>query len=92
MGGVPVEKIPSFIRRDMSWMDRAKCSGKPVDDFFLIDGEKDSARLKAAERFCVGCQVIDECLRFAIETKQVHGVWGGMSASEIRVRFRRSSA
>jgi hypothetical protein len=33
---------------------------------------------------CAGCPVRQQCLAFALDTRQNHGVWGGMSEEERR--------
>lgn len=39
---------------------------------------------KQAQEFCEDCPVRQRCLRFALETQQLWGVWGGRDESEIR--------
>lgn len=39
---------------------------------------------REAKRICMGCSVLDECLAYALETNQQHGVWGGLSERERR--------
>ncbi len=41
----------------------------------------DIARAKAV---CASCRVRLPCLRFAVATRQMHGVWGGTTAEERR--------
>ena len=36
----------------------------------------------AAKAICAGCVVSRECLRYALENRQDHGVWGGTSEEE----------
>ena len=50
------------------------------DSFF---GDTVDERQDALE-FCEGCPVQQRCLRFALETQQLWGVWGGRDESEIR--------
>ncbi|MPN52707.1 Transcriptional regulator WhiB1 [bioreactor metagenome] len=40
---------------------------------------------------CRRCQAREECLRWALEAGQDHGVWGGMSEDERRAMKRRAS-
>ena len=35
-----------------------------------------------AKALCAACPVRAECLEFALETGQVHGIWGGLTAQE----------
>jgi WhiB family redox-sensing transcriptional regulator len=64
-----------------SWQHAAAClhhAGKV--DFFPARGES----VREAKAVCATCSVRDECLEFALRTKVVHGVWGGMSERERR--------
>ncbi len=45
--------------------------------------------MRRAKAVCAGCPVQAECLAFAVETRQVHGVWGGLGEEEL-ARLRRS--
>jgi len=69
-----------------SLWDRAAC--RAVDDpeiFFPVSsagaGLSEIARAKAV---CSRCSVREQCLEYAVETRQVHGVWGGASENERR--------
>ncbi len=39
---------------------------------------------EAAKAVCAGCPVRDECLDYALASRQRFGVWGGMSEQERR--------
>lgn len=38
-----------------------------------------------AKRFCNLCPVQEECLEYALETRQQWGIWGGKSTRERRI-------
>jgi WhiB family redox-sensing transcriptional regulator len=38
-----------------------------------------------AKAICGGCAVRGQCLKFAVERGEAHGIWGGTSESERRV-------
>ncbi|MBM02858.1 MAG: hypothetical protein CMH43_03980 [Micrococcales bacterium] len=40
---------------------------------------------------CRRCPVVDECLRWALESGQDAGVWGGLSEDERRALKRRNA-
>jgi WhiB family redox-sensing transcriptional regulator len=42
-----------------------------------------------AQRICAGCGVRQQCLDFAMQNGEVHGVWGGTTPEE-RIRARRA--
>lgn len=83
---------------DSSWQDDAACSGKDLF-FFGPDGERlpeREIREREAKRVCRDCPVRSACLNYAIASKAVDGVWGGLNederASERRRRVRRGQA
>jgi WhiB family redox-sensing transcriptional regulator len=39
---------------------------------------------------CRTCDVIDQCLKYALEMNQDYGVWGGLSEDERRALKRRA--
>ena len=69
---------------DTNWHDDAECSkpeNKSIRKFFFsnVPEEKYTAR-----NLCFKCPVRSNCLKYALETKQIHGVWGGKDEGEIR--------
>ncbi len=62
------------------WMQQAACAGR---DQFVHYPEADFTReglnkqQRLALHMCFGCPVRLECLRYAIENREAHGVWGG---------------
>jgi len=73
------------MARDLSWKAEAACKDLDVDIFFPVS-ESDSARAKVV---CATCPVRQECLDYAIVTRQEDGVWGGLTESERRRERRR---
>ena len=67
-----------------AWADFGRCSGVDPDVFFPRRGE-DTSRAKS---LCRQCPVRSECLEWALETQQKHGIWGGMTEGQLR-RLRR---
>ena len=53
-------------------------------------GEK-LAREAVAKRICAVCQVRQACLDYALETREGHGVWGGLNETERRAVLRRKA-
>jgi WhiB family redox-sensing transcriptional regulator len=82
-----------------AWRTSALCRQTDPDLFFPV-GTTGSAldHIAAAKAVCEACPVKDPCLRFAIETNQDNGVWGGTSEEERRglrrawLRERRATA
>lgn len=75
-----------------NWWAHAKCRDHQPSLFFP-DGTTGVAldRIKAAKAVCSQCDVIAECLQFALVTKQESGVWGGTSEEERRKMRRHGS-
>ncbi|MDQ1394064.1 MAG: WhiB family transcriptional regulator, redox-sensing transcriptional regulator [Acidimicrobiaceae bacterium] len=72
------------------WRDRAACQSVSADLFFPIGRTGDAVEhIEAAKAVCRTCPVREACLRFAIETNQEAGIWGGTSEEE-RDRIRRA--
>lgn len=69
------------------WRTRAYCRGKDEDGtiFFIAKGHS----VEIAKSLCAQCKVKTECLNYALENKENFGVWGGLSARELR-RLRRA--
>jgi WhiB family redox-sensing transcriptional regulator len=62
--------------------DLASCKDTHPRLFFPDVG--DLATVREAKAVCKTCQVRVECLRFAIESGEQHGIWGGMTYRERR--------
>ena len=57
--------------------------------FFPVSASGPSLdQITQAKAICAGCPVRQQCLAFALNTRQNHGVWGGMSEEERRPRAR----
>lgn len=72
------------------WRDRAACRNTAADLFFPAGstGPAD-VQTQRAKAVCRSCPVQDACLRFAFETNQDAGVWGGKDEEERR-RLRKT--
>lgn len=56
------------------------CAETDPDAFFPEKGGSNGP----AKRVCKGCEVRLECLRFALDHGERHGVWGGLGERERR--------
>lgn len=81
--------VPSDVQTDKRWRARAACRLCPPELFFP-SGTTGIAleRMERAKQVCEECDVQSQCLRFAIETRQEFGIWGGTDEKE-RARLRR---
>jgi WhiB family redox-sensing transcriptional regulator len=71
-------------RTDIRWREDAACREEDTNIFFPVTDE-DAGPAKA---ICAVCPVREECLEFALVTRQEDGIWGGMTETERR-RLRR---
>lgn len=68
------------------------CRTSDAQDFFPPEGKWAEAHAATAKRICRRCPRIDECLTWAIETRQDYGVWGGTTPEERRHLIERVPA
>ena len=75
----------------MDWRHEAACREVDPELFFPI-GNSGPALLQIdeAKQVCRRCSVMEECLRWALDTGQDAGVWDGMSEDERRALKRRT--
>jgi WhiB family redox-sensing transcriptional regulator len=62
------------------WQHRGACRGLDPNLFFPERGES----VKEAKAVCARCPVRAECLKYALENHELHGIWGGFSERERR--------
>ncbi|MER5784699.1 WhiB family transcriptional regulator [Streptomyces mobaraensis] len=73
----------------MDWRQYAACTEEDPDLFFPIGtGAPALAQAEGAKSVCARCPVREECLRWAVETRQEYGVWGGTSEGDRRELLR----
>lgn len=65
---------------DRDWQDQAVCAETDPDAFFPEKG----GSTKEAKKICLGCDVKDECLKYALDHDERFGIWGGYSERERR--------
>lgn len=68
----------------MAWMDDAACAGHDPEIFFPVSesGAAGLLQISEAKDICAHCPVAQECLDWALQTRQPDGVWGGKSTGE----------
>jgi WhiB family redox-sensing transcriptional regulator len=62
------------------WMADAECQYVDPELHYPDKGESTGP----AKRVCSGCEVITECLAYALDHSERYGVWGGLSERERR--------
>lgn len=76
------------------WRRHAACRGEDPELFFPVGSPGPVLeQIAAAKALCAKCPVRAACLRFALETGQGYGIWGGLTEDERRnLRRRERSA
>ena len=76
----------------MDWRHRAACLEEDPELFFPIGNTGPALlQIEEAKAVCQRCSVMDTCLKWALETGQDAGVWGGLSEDERRALKRRNA-
>jgi WhiB family redox-sensing transcriptional regulator len=76
----------------MDWRHNAVCREEDPELFFPIGNTGPSLlQIEEAKAVCRRCPVLDQCLQWAFESGQDHGVWGGLSEDERRAMKRRAA-
>ena len=65
---------------DDQWQERALCAQTDPEAFFPEKG----GSTREAKRICLGCEVKDRCLEYALANDERFGIWGGLSERERR--------
>ena len=76
----------------MTWRNRSACLDEDPELFFPIGNTGPALlRTRQAKAVCRRCEVVETCLRWAIESGQDAGVWGALSEDERRSLKRRNA-
>lgn len=68
----------------MEWRERANCRHVATELFFPERG----VSVDSAREVCKGCEVREECLEYAMDNNERHGIWGGLSERQRRAMRR----
>ena len=75
----------------VDWRHEAACRDEDPELFFPIGNTGPALQqIEEAKAVCRRCSVIEPCLKWALETGQDSGVWGGTSEDERRAIKRRA--
>ena len=89
--------VCTFAVRDegfsaMDWRHRSACLDEDPELFFPIGNTGPAIlQIEEAKQVCRRCDVREQCLAWALEAGQDHGVWGGLSEDERRALKRRNA-
>ncbi len=65
---------------ELAWQDGAPCSQTDPEVFFPEKG----GTTREGKQVCLGCDVRDKCLSYALDNDERFGIWGGLSERERR--------
>lgn len=68
------------------WFTQANCLGVDTQLFYTERGEN-TAQARAV---CTGCTVRTQCLDYALDHREIFGIWGGTSERERRAIRRQT--
>lgn len=73
------------------WRNHAACQTVDPELFFPVGKTKpELEHVDRAKEVCGNCPVRSQCLQYALETNQDHGIWGGLTEDERRAMKRRA--
>ncbi|MFG2356847.1 WhiB family transcriptional regulator [Streptomyces sp. NPDC048521] len=71
------------------WQARSACGGEDPELFFPIGETGPSLlQIEEAKAVCRRCPVVEPCRRWAMESRETHGIWGGTSEADRRLLHR----
>jgi len=75
----------------MEWRHLAACRTEDPELFFPVGNSGPALlQIEEAKDVCRRCAVSEQCLKWALDSAQGHGVWGGFSEDERRSMKRRA--
>jgi WhiB family redox-sensing transcriptional regulator len=81
--------VVSEEARTIEWRRNAECRGPNGAWFYppsRPERREERARREArAKMICAMCAVSRQCLEYALDTHEQHGVWGGLTEVERRL-------
>lgn len=77
-------------KRSSRWKLNALCAQYPPEMFHPDQGGR--AAVAEAKQVCLQCSVRVECLEWALDVGDPHGVWGALTADERRALLRKRGA
>jgi WhiB family redox-sensing transcriptional regulator len=81
------------MAKNEDWRLSAACLPIELDLFFPVSSTGASLeQVSKAKAICACCLVRRQCLAFALRTRQVYGIWGGLGEDERarEVRYQRA--
>jgi hypothetical protein len=70
--------------KDMSYIKDSLCSKKENERYVELFFSEIPEEKYEAKNLCFSCPVRKDCIKYALESKQIWGIWGGKDENEIR--------
>lgn len=68
---------------ERNWRLLAACRSIDPDLFFPVSyAGRSLEQVDEAKAVCACCMVRRQCVAFALQTRQMHGIWGGLTTAE----------
>lgn len=83
-----VDALPPVLVLPGAWVEEALCAQTDPEEFFPPKGRSP----REAKKVCAACPVAAECLAYALDNGERHGVWGGLSERERRSLPRKEAS
>lgn len=70
--------------KDTSYQKDALCAKKENSKYMEFFFSEEPEEKYQAKNLCYQCPVRRDCIKYALESKQIWGIWGGKDENEIR--------
>jgi len=70
--------------KDMSYQKDGLCAKKENSKYMDYFFSEEPEEKHQAKNLCFQCPVRKDCIKYALESKQIWGIWGGKDENEIR--------
>ncbi|MGW2692403.1 WhiB family transcriptional regulator [Streptomyces sp. NPDC001296] len=83
--------LPDTTSREGDWRALGACRGHKNPELWYAGGNSVQAQAdtREARAICAGCPVLQECRRWALDSREAWGVWGGMTERQRQAVLRR---
>lgn len=69
---------------NLNWQKSASCADPANKEYVQLFYSKDSAEKNKAKNLCFSCPARKSCLQWALEHREIWGIWGGKDEIELR--------
>lgn len=75
-----------------TWTSDAACADPQVDPDIFHAPVYDKLEIRRAQAVCGTCPVAQQCLKWALDEKEPHGIYGGLTSPQRRSLLRKRRA